>query len=55
MKAPPSVSEEEEQPPTSPQWRWSHWMKPPPNVREEERYGLREKQTFRSNLGPASS
>jgi hypothetical protein len=37
MKPPPGVSDVEEAPPTSPQW--SHWMKPPPGMREEERYG----------------
>jgi hypothetical protein len=31
------VSEQEEPPPTSLQW--SHRMKPPPDVREEERCG----------------
>jgi hypothetical protein len=53
MKLPLGVSEEEEAPPTSPQW--SRQMKPPPGMREEERYGSREKQTSCSGLRPASS
>jgi hypothetical protein len=53
MKPSPGLSEEEEVPPTSPQW--SRRMKPPPGMREEERYGSREKQTSYSSLRPASS
>jgi hypothetical protein len=47
MKAPPSVREEKRCD--------GGWSFPPRGTREEERCGLREKQTSRSSLGPASS